>query len=123
MNRTLIAAVAALTLTSGAAFAQGLQPSGTRAGGTGQYGASGEILPEQRVYLHNYVMGRPGPVVAIEDEMVPGFVVPRSVRLSAFDRDAYGTYPDARRYRYFRTDENVVLVDPRTRRVVEVIED
>ena len=122
MRRTIAAALAALTLTSGAAFAQGLQPSGTRAGGPGQLGAPGEIMPEQRTYLRSYVMGRPGQAVEIEDEVAPGYVVPRTVTLAPFTRDAYGTYPDARRYRYFRTGEQVVVVDPRTRRVVQVID-
>jgi hypothetical protein len=46
------------------------------------------------------------------------------VVVTPFARDAYRSWPEARRYSYFRTeDDDVVLVDPRTRRVVEVIED
>ena len=123
MKRTLIAALAALTLTSGAAVAQGLQASGTRAGGPGQIGAPGELMPEQRTWVRGYVMARPGPVAALDDDIAPGWVVPPTVALTPFGRDAYRPWPDARRYSYFRTADEVVLVDPRSRRVVAVIED
>ena len=124
MKRILIAAVAALTLTSGAALAQGLQPSGTRAGGPGQAGAPGALAPEQRTWVRGYVMARPAPAISVEEDVVPGWVVPPTVVVSPFGRDAYRSWPEARRYSYFRTDDDeVVLVDPRSRRVVEVIAD
>ena len=115
-------AFATLTLASGAAGAQGLQPSGTRAGGPGQLGAPGEILPDQRTYLRGYVARRAGAPVVVQDRMVPGYAVPGAVELQAFDDDVYGEVPSARRYRYFSTGGNVVLVDPVTRQVVEVID-
>lgn len=123
MKRTVVAALAALTLMSGTALAQGLQASGTRAGGPGQVGAPGELMPEQRTWVRGYVMARPGPVAAIEEDIAPGWVVPPRVVLAPFPRDTYRTFPDARRYSYFRTDDEVVLVDPRSRRVVTVIEE
>jgi hypothetical protein len=124
MKRTVVAALAALTLMSGTALAQGLQASGTRAGGPGQFGAPGELMPEQRTWVRGYVMARPAPVVAVEEDIAPGWVVPPTVVLTPFARDSYRAFPDARRYSYFRTDDDeVVLVDPRSRRVVTVLED
>ena len=122
MNRTLIAALAALTLASGAASAQGLQPSGTRAGGPGQAGAPGELMPEQRTYLRGYVMREAAPPVAVQERMVRGYQVPASVQIRAFPETIYSEAPYARRYGYVRTQDNVVLIDPSSREVVEVID-
>lgn len=122
MKRTLLAACAALTLASGAATAQGLQPSGTRAGGPGQAGSPGEILPEQRVYLRGYMARQSLPPVVMSERVGRGMVVPGSVELRTFPDEVYGTVPSARGYRYFSTGGNVVLVDPGTRQVVDVID-
>ncbi len=122
MKRVLIAALAAVTLTSGAALAQGIQPNGTRAGGPGQAGIPGEIGADQRTYLRGYVMRQPGSPVTLQDRFVPGYVVPPTVELSPFADDVYGTVPGARSYRYVRSGSGVVLVDPTTRQVVDVID-
>jgi hypothetical protein len=122
MNRTLIAALAALTLASGAATAQGLQPSGTRAGGPGQAGAPGEMMPEQRTYLRGWVMREAAPPVTVQERMVRGYQVPASVQVRSFPDTVYTEVPTARSYGYVRTQDNVVIVDPTTRQVVEVID-
>ncbi len=122
MRRIFPAALAAATLFTLPALAQGLQPSGTRAGGPGQAGAPGEIAPEQRTYLRGYVSRRPGAPVTLAEPVRRGYVVPGTVELSPFDDDVYGTVPTARSYRYFRSGSGVVLVDPNTRAVVDVID-
>jgi len=122
MKRTMIAALAALILASGAASAQGLQPSGTRAGGPGQAGAPGEILPQQRTYLRGWVMRDPAPPVTVQERMVRGYQVPSSMQVRSFPEDVYSEVPTARSYGYVRTQNNVVLVDPTTRQVIEVID-
>jgi hypothetical protein len=118
----MIALLATASLMSGAALAQGLQPSGTRAGGPGQLGASGEILPEQRTYLRSYVTRQAPRPVVIQERMSPGYRVPASVELEAFPDTVYSEVPSARRYRYFSTGRDVVLVDPESRQVVEIID-
>lgn len=127
MKRILIAALAAATLTSGIAIsagasAQGLQPSGTRAGGPGQAGSPGEIGAEQRTYLRRYVTGQGYAPVPMGERVVPGYTVPGGIELRTFPETVYGDVPSARRYGYVYTGSNVVLVDPATRQVIEVIE-
>jgi hypothetical protein len=51
-----------------------------------------------------------------------GARVPREVELRTFDDDVYVEAPDLRRYRYVRVNNQLVLVDPETSEVVEVIE-
>lgn len=122
MKLTILAATAALMLASGAASAQGLMPSGTRAGGPGQAGAPGEILPEQRVFLRGYVTRRAPPPVTVTERVARGYVVPGTVELSPFDDEVYGTVPSMRDYRYFSSGGNVVIVDPGSRAVIDVID-
>jgi hypothetical protein len=122
MKRTMIAALAALTLASGAASAQGLQPSGTRAGGPGQAGAPGEIMPEHRTYLRGWVMKEAVPPVTMQQRVVRGYQVPPSVQVRAFPDTVYSEVPTARSYGYVRTQDDVLLVDPTTRQVIEVID-
>ena len=51
-----------------------------------------------------------------------GTRVPRGVELRTFDEEAYAETPDLRRFRYVRVNNQLVLVDPETSEVVEVIE-
>ncbi len=51
-----------------------------------------------------------------------GTRVPREVELRTFDDEIYAETPDLRRYRYVRVNNQLVLVDPETSEVVEVIE-
>ena len=121
MNKIMIAVLAAVTLTGAAAQAQGLQPNGTRAGGYGQSGAPGQIGPEQRTYLRTYVTRQGYAPALIEAPMAIGTTVPGTIELRAFPDTVYGEVPAARSYQYIWTGQNVILVDPVTRQVVEVI--
>jgi hypothetical protein len=51
-----------------------------------------------------------------------GEAVPDEVELTEFPRTIYREVPTVREYRYYRTDRNVVVVDPSDRRVIEIIE-
>jgi hypothetical protein len=51
-----------------------------------------------------------------------GTRVPREVELRTFDDETYAETPDLRRFRYVRVNNQLVLVDPDTSEVVEVIE-
>jgi hypothetical protein len=51
-----------------------------------------------------------------------GDEVERSVTIETFPETVYTEVPAMRRYRYFRNDDNVILVDPDQNRVVDVLE-
>lgn len=51
-----------------------------------------------------------------------GTRVPRGVELRTFDDETYAETPDLRRFKYVRVNNQLVLVDPETSEVVEVIE-
>ena len=74
----------------------------------------------KRVYRERDVTPRARGTEVIEYRV--GTRVPREVELRTFDEDAYAETPDLKRYRYVRVNNQLVLVDPETSEVVEVIE-
>jgi hypothetical protein len=75
------------------------------------------ITEERRVAPGPVVVPAPGPAVRYE----VGAPVPREVVVSDFPEDAYIEMPELRRYRYVYVNNRLVLVDPATSRVVDVI--
>jgi hypothetical protein len=81
------------------------------------------LTPEQRTVVYETVTRErrvapaPGPVVSYE----VGAPLPREVAAYDFPEDAYIEVPALRDYRYVYVNDRLVLVDPRTSRVVDVI--
>jgi Ni/Co efflux regulator RcnB len=91
---------------------------------TGPY----RLTPEQRTTVYRTVtrerqlapstIVRPAPTVRYEI----GAPVPRgSAELSAFPEDVYVDVPVLKRYRYVYVNNQLVLVDPETSQVVDII--
>ena len=105
MKPTLIAGVTALAVvTSSQAFAQS---------------AVVEIAPEQRARIKEYVVKERVRPVTIEERVTVGATLPAEVQLAPVP-PAWG--PTFTQYRYVYTDDRVVLVEPSSRRVVQIIE-
>ena len=87
------------------------------------------LNPEQRTVIYRTITQErpvaPGPVVvppagpAASYEV--GAPIPREVVVSDFPEDAYIEMPELRHYRYVYVNNRLVLVDPATSRVVDVI--
>jgi hypothetical protein len=78
-----------------------------------------EIAPEQRTRIKEYVVQehvRPAP---LRERIAVGAVLPTDVELAAVP-ETWG--PSLRPYRYVYWDNHVVLVEPSSRKVVEIIE-
>jgi hypothetical protein len=56
-----------------------------------------------------------GAKISVEQE------VPATVQLEEFSEDVVRAVPSAKEYRYYRQDQDLVVVDPGQRRVIEVI--
>jgi hypothetical protein len=54
-------------------------------------------------------------------ELRVGAPVPATVELHAFPDEVYVEVPTLRRYRYLYVNNQVVLVDPQTSEIVEII--
>lgn len=82
------------------------------------------LTPDQRTTVYRRVVREHqvaprGPVV----EYHVGTRVPREVELQEFDDEVYVEAPTLRRYRYVHVNNQLVLVDPQTSEVVEIIAD
>ena len=104
MKRILLAGVTAVALAaSGQAFAQT---------------ATVEIAPEQRTKIKEYVVKEKVRPVTISERISVGATLPADVQLQTVPT-AWG--PSVSKFRYVYHENNVVLVEPSSRRVVEII--
>ena len=114
MKRTLIAALAVTAITAGSALAQTTVTT-TSPGA----GATVTIAPEQRTKIKQYVVQQKVKPVTVKERITVGATLPADVELMAVPGD-WG--PEVSRYRYVYSDNHVVLVEPSSRRVIQVID-
>ncbi len=113
MKRTVLAGVAVLALTL-PAFAQTTITTESPA-----VGATVTIAPEQRTRIKEYVVQQKVRPVTVEKRVTVGATLPADVELHSVPSD-WG--PGLGRYRYVYSGDDVVLVEPSSRRVIQVIE-
>lgn len=88
-----------------------------------------DLSPEQRTVIYRTVTREhqvaPGEAVVLAPGTAMnydvGAPVPRDVAIYDFPEDAYMDVPELRRYRYVYVNNRLVLVDPATSQVVDVI--
>jgi hypothetical protein len=105
MNRYAVIAATALSVAFGAqALAQSV---------------SVEIAPEQRTKIKEYVVKENVRPVTVKDRVTVGATLPADVELRTVPAD-WG--PSVSKYRYVYHDNHVVLVEPSSRKVVQIID-
>jgi hypothetical protein len=87
----------------------------------GPYAAAQTIViaPEQRTTIKEYVVKEKVRPYKLQSRVTVGATLPADVELAPVP-ETWG--PTFRSYRYVYTGDDVVLVDPSSRRVVEVID-
>src|SRR5689334_22326055 len=114
MKRSLMAAVAAAAvIVSSSAFAQ---TSTTVTTGSAP-AASITIAPEQRTKIKTYVTEHKVKPIAVKEKISVGATLPADVELLAVPSD-WG--PSFASYRYVYADNHVVLVEPSSRKIIQV---
>lgn len=117
MKHALIAGVAALgVLAAAPAVAQTTTTTTTRTETTGSI----TIAPEKRTVIKQRFTG--APVTTFKEKVTVGATIPAEVELSAVPETVVTEIPTVKSYRYFRYNDDVVLVDPSSRRVVQIID-
>jgi hypothetical protein len=118
MKHALIAGVAALgVLAAVPAVAQTTTTTTTtRTDTTG----SVVIAPEKRTVIKQRFSA--APVKTIKEKVTVGATIPADVELMAVPDTVVTEIPTVKSYRYFRYNDDVVLVDPASRRVVQIID-
>ncbi len=79
------------------------------------------VTPEQGTTIKRYVKTRPAAPVVVQERLAVGSSVPTTVELQPLPEELYVENPAMRNYRYFVTQDEVVLVNPQTRRVIQVV--
>src|SRR3954466_10649841 len=78
-----------------------------------------EIAPEQRTKIKEYVVKEKVKPVTVKERINVGATLPADVELAAVPSD-WG--PAVSKYRYMYHDNHVVLVEPSSRKVVQIID-
>jgi hypothetical protein len=102
MTRAMLIGAAITALVAGQALAQVIT-----------------IEPAQRTRIKEYVVQERVRPVTIKERVTVGATLPEDIELSPVPQ-AWG--PGVARYRYVYTNDDVVLVEPSTRRVVQIVE-
>ncbi len=128
MKIRMVMAAAAIALTPGFAFAQSATVEGVRDGAAtghaiggpvggavgGTVGAAVGTAIDIPAAVISSVTGLPGPSVVVKERVVVGEPLPDYVELRPV--------PSHTEYRYAVVNDRRVIVEPRTRRVIRVIE-
>lgn len=85
----------------------------------GATGVVGSIFGADQQRFDGYVQGQNYPSYSYRRALRVGTVLPRT---GPTYYQVPADYPNAQRYRYARINDRTVLVDPRTRRVVEIMD-
>ena len=117
--RNMLLAAAAIAGALGAPIAAQAQGTvGVVGGNTVVVEPGGGIIAEQRPAFREYVVGQSVPAFTIPDRVVVGAVLPE-VGVTYYDvPQRFGSTP----FRYTVVNGSTVLVEPRSRRIVQVID-
>jgi Protein of unknown function (DUF1236) len=90
---------------------------------TGQAGASAKISTEQRTKIADVIhRERAEPLGNVDFQITLGARVPRErVHLRALPREVVTIYPAWRGYEYFLVRDQIVVVDPRSGEIVDIL--
>jgi Protein of unknown function (DUF1236) len=121
--------LAACQTDTGAGFASGIAggavvgavvggPVGAAVGGVAGAAVGGILSTEEQARVRTYVAARRGPSVRLAEPAVVGQPLPPQARLSPVPASVGLRHP----YSYTIVNDRTVLVDPRTREIVTVID-
>jgi uncharacterized protein DUF1236 len=113
-----IAAIAGVIGAPIAAHAQGVVTTGVAPGGAVVVEDVDGIAVDQRPAFREYVIRERVPSYTIPDRVIVGGVLPESGVIYYDVPQTYGVTP----YRYTVVNGQTVLVEPRSRRIVQVVE-
>jgi hypothetical protein len=78
-----------------------------------------QLEPQQRTVIKEYVVKQKVKPVTVRERITVGATLPGDVELMTVPTE-WG--PSLSRYRYVYSGDNVVLVDPSSRRVIQIVD-
>jgi hypothetical protein len=90
---------------------------------TGQAGAGGKLSGEQRTKITTVIRSEHlQPTTNVNFSIAVGTRVPRTVSFHPLPAEVVTIYPEWRGYEYFLVNNQIIVVNPRTLEIVDVIE-
>jgi hypothetical protein len=90
---------------------------------TGQVGAGAKLSGEQRTKITSvFREQRVAPAANVNFSIAVGTRVPRTVSFHPLPREIVAVYPEWRGYEYFLVNNQIIVVNPRTLEIVDVID-
>jgi hypothetical protein len=90
---------------------------------TGQVGAGAKLSTEQRTKITSvFREQRVAPATNVNFSIAVGTRVPRTVSFHPLPREIVTVYPEWRGYEYFLVNNQIIVVNPRTLEIVDVID-
>jgi Protein of unknown function (DUF1236) len=90
---------------------------------TGQVGASAKLAPEQRTKITTVIREQHvQPAANVNFEIRTGVRVPRDVKFYPLPQEVVTIYPQWRGYEFILVNDKIVVVDPRTFEIVDVLD-
>ena len=115
MKRAILSTVAVLALTA-PAFAQSSTTVTTSAPSASSTTVT--VAPEQRTKIKQYVTEKKVKPITVKEKVTVGATLPADVELQSVPSD-WG--PELGRYRYVYSGDDIALVEPSSRKVIQVI--
>jgi hypothetical protein len=95
---------------------------GNRTQTTGQAGAGAKLSTEQRTKITTVIRGEHvAPVTSVNFPVSVGTRVPREIGFHPLPTEIVTIYPEWRGYEFFLVRDQIVVVDPRTLEIVDVL--
>jgi hypothetical protein len=80
------------------------------------------IEPQQRTVIRNYVVKERVRPIEMRERVIVGATIPAEIELTPVPETIYAEVPSLQPYRYFVWDNRFVLVEPSSRRVIQIVE-
>ena len=95
---------------------------GSRTTTTGQAGAGARLSTEQRTRITTVIRSQHvAPVNSVNFAVSVGTRVPRDIGFHPLPQEIVSIYPDWRGYEFFLVRDEIIVVDPRTLEIVDVL--
>jgi len=95
---------------------------GSQTGTTGQAGAGAKLSTEQQTKISTVIKQQNvAPVTNVNFSISVGTRVPRDVQFHTVPQEVVTIYPQWRGYKFIRVREEILIIDPNTYEIVEII--
>ncbi len=111
------------TSPSGQTTTQSQSGTSVQSQTTGQVGASAKLSADQRTKIVSTIREQHvQPVTNVNFELRPGVRVSRDVRFHPLPREVVTIYPEWRGYEFILVNDKIVVINPRTLEIVDILE-